>query len=260
MRWQRVKTIAWYAYYHATHSMETWVDLVWFPMTNIILFGFFISYFFKVETSQITGILLGLMFWEALRVMQYSIGVGLMWDIWSKNFTTLFVSPLTLREYLTGQAVAGFFKAVVVMAILGGMCWLFFDFSPLLIAAGFPFYMALVALFGLSTALLILAMIFRFGTDVQSLSWSLIYLYQPISAVVYPLEALPPSVRWLSYGSPLTFMMEAVRFELATGRVAWLYLWQSLLVNVIYLVLSILIFRMTVNWAKSSGSFARMEM
>ncbi len=260
MRWHRVSTTALYAWFHTTHSMETWVDLVWFPLTNILMFGFFLNFFLALEPAEATAIITGLIFWEVMRVLQYSISVGMMWDVWSKSFSTLFVSPLTMPEFIAGQTIGGVMKAAFVFALLSFLAWILFGLNPFGLGMMLVPYTLMLILFGVSMGLFVLGMIVRFGTDIQSLSWSLIYLYQPISAVIYPLEALPPSVRWVAYASPMTYVMEAVRAQLSTGRLAWDLLAMSLIVNMIYLVLTTALFAWAIKWSKQTGAFARLEM
>ncbi len=260
MRWHRVSTITLYAWYHARHSMETWVDLVWFPLINIVLFGFFLNFFLNLQPVETTAIIIGLIFWEVMRVIQYSISVGMMWDVWSKSFSTLFVSPLSMPEFIIGQTLGGVTKAIFVFGLLSVLAWRLFGLNAFVLGAMLVPYVLLLILFGVSMGLFVLGMIVRFGTDIQSLSWSMIYLYQPISAVIYPLQALPESVRWLAYISPMTYVMEAVRVQLATGRVAGDLLAMSLVVNLVYLGATAALFAWAVKWSKQTGAFARLEM
>ncbi len=261
MNLQRVKATILYAWYHLTHSLETWVDLVWFPLVEIVVFGLFSQFFDSADGNITQVVLMGLIFWEIVRLVQYSITVGIMWDVWSSSFSTLFVSPLSIGEFITGQAIAGIGKSIFVFILLSLLSLAAFGFTPLQLSLlGLVAYWFLLSLFSISAGIFVFALILRFGTDIQALSWSLIYLYQPISAVIYPVSALPEGIRWLASISPITPVMESARHELATGAIRWDWLLTSLLINMLYFAGAVLLYRITLSWSKRTGAFARMEM
>lgn len=200
------------------------------------------------------------MLWEVVRVVQYSITIGIMWDIWSNSFTTLFVGPLQMKELVIGHAISGMAKAVFVFTVLNLFSLLLFGFTPLTIGVSILLYFGLLTWFSVTAGIFVFGLILRFGTDIQSFSWSLIFLFQPLSAVFYPVEALPVAVRWLAYGSPVTYAMQAFRHQLSTGQIDWHLIGVSALVNAIYFGSTILFFKTMLSHAKKTGAFARMEM
>lgn len=260
LSWQRIKTILLYSWFHVTHSVETWVDLVWFPFIEILTFGFFAAFLSGDSDSASQLILSGVILWEVVRIVQYSITIGIMWDIWSNSFTTLFVGPLQMKELILGHALSGMAKALAVFAFLNVCSVLFFGFTPLIIGPSILIYFLLLAWFSALAGVFVFALILRYGTDIQSFSWSLIFLFQPLSAVFYPLAALPESVRWLAYASPVTYAMEAFRYQMSTGQLQWHNLGMSLAVNSIYTVVVLWHFNLMYRYARRTGAFARMEM
>jgi ABC-2 type transport system permease protein len=260
LNWQRVKTIILYSWYHVTHSIETWVDLVWFPFIEIMTFGFFGSFLSGDSATAAQLVLSGVVLWEVVRIVQYSITIGIMWDIWSNSFSTLFVGPLQMKELIVGHALSGLLKALVVFVFLNICSVLFFGFTPLVIGPSILIYFLLLTWFSALAGIFVFALILRYGTDIQSFSWSLIFLFQPLSAVFYPLTALPESIRWLAYASPVTYAMEAFRHQLSTGQLAWHNLGLSVLVNALYTIVILWHFNRMYHFSRRTGAFARMEM
>lgn len=258
--WQRINTIVKYAWFHLNHSMETWVDLIWSPIIQIVLFGLIAS-FFQSASHQFSNVLMmGFIAWQVVSISQYSITVGVMWDVWSHNFSSLFVTPLNMRELIAGQALFGVVKAFGIVIILALIAFLFFDFNILQLSFMLPIYFAPLSIFGFSIGIFITALILRFGTDIQSLSWSLIYVFQPISAIFFPVEALPQQVRWIAYISPITFSMEAARNQLNTGRIDWTFVAISFAIASLYLLICSFFLALLKKQAQKSGAFARMEV
>lgn len=261
MNIRRIKAVLMYSWFHLTHSLETWVDLVWFPFIEIIVFGLLAYYIGDTHQEVANMLIMGLVFWEVIRVIQYSITINIMWDIWSSSFSTLFVSPLQVKELIIGQAISGILKSIFIYVFLGLICLGLYGFNVFSIGWMFFVYLGGLALFGISAGVFIFGLIVRFGTDIQSLSWSLIFLFQPISAVVYPVEALPIQVRWLAYFSPVTYVMEALRQQVfGTGQLNWQYIGMAYGIGSIYVILSGLFTWWSYTWAKRTGAFARLEM
>ncbi len=93
MNIQRIKTILIHTWYHFTHSMESWVDLLWNPVVQILVFAF-IGKSLTAGSDQIVAqnMVLGMIFWNIIWIGQYAIALGALWEIWSASFNTMFVT------------------------------------------------------------------------------------------------------------------------------------------------------------------------
>ena len=103
----------------------------------------------------------------------------------------LFASPLTPAEFLASTIAMSIFKVSCVSLVMGICAWLFYGYNVLVM--GFwllPFVLNLV-ITGWIIGVLTTSLIMRFGQEAEILAWSLVFLFQPISCVFYPLEVLP---------------------------------------------------------------------
>ncbi len=258
MKWHRIQTILLHSYYHATHSKETWIDLFWMTAIQFAIFGFITQFLAKTTPHFDMFLLLGFLLWEIVRIGQYCVTVSILWEVWSRSLSNLFISPLTMGEMMTGQAIAGVIKTLIVIGFLSILSTFAFHFSILDLGPILIFYIVLLLFFSYAAGLFITGLILRFGTDLQSLAWGLIYLYEPFSAVFYPIEALPPQIRWLCYLSPITYIIESARTQLSTGHVLVNYLVISALLTSAYFGLSILFLNTMYKWSRKTGAFARL--
>jgi ABC-2 type transport system permease protein len=71
------------------------------------------------------------------------------------------------------------------------MCaWVFYDYNVLVIGLWLlPFVINLVVT-GWAIGVFTTALIMRFGQEAEVLAWSMVFLFQPISCVIYPLDVL----------------------------------------------------------------------
>jgi ABC-2 type transport system permease protein len=98
-----------------------------------------------------------------------------------------------------------------------------------------------------------------FGTRIQALAWGLIFLFQPVSAAFFPVEILPPFLKVVAYALPITYVFEAARKALEDSSVDWQLFLISFVLNVIYFLGSLWIFKKMFERSKETGQFARNE-
>src|SRR6266851_30828 len=115
MSLERVWAILLQELYITRRSLEVIMDLPFFSIVSIVIFGF-VSLFLTsaVDATAARYLLLGMLLWEIVRVTQYSTSVGVLWNIWSRNLSNMFVAPLSVPEYLLGQILSGFVKAALI--------------------------------------------------------------------------------------------------------------------------------------------------
>ncbi len=261
MSWKRIKTVLLYSWYHLIHSVETWADVIWYPFIQILVFGMIAMYFAAGGEGGSKGehIILGLLLWQLVAVGQYSVSLGMLWDVWSQSFSTLFITPLKMREFMVGQILVSGAKAVTVFllgAVLG--IW-FYKFNIFVLDWWLVLYFINLMMFAWSSGMFILGLIFRFGVTIQSFGWSLIYLVQPLGAVFYPVSVLPAGIRWISYMFPVTYVFEAARRQLDSGVVDINLIIMAVLMNLVYFVLNVLFMKKMFSRARITGEFVRME-
>ena|SRR5258708_1084716 len=259
MKWHRIRTMLLHSYFHMMHSMETWIGLFWSSTIQFILFAL-IGKVVGQQNEAVAGyLLLGFFFWEIIRIAQYSVTLSILWEVWSKSLSSMFVSPLILPELMIAQMISAAFKTILVVTLLGAISAFGFHFSLLAFGPMLIVYSALLLFFAFATGLFLMGLIFRFGLEIQSFAWGLVYVLQPISAVFYPVEALPVQIRWLSYISPITYVMETARHQLQTGEIQWSALGISLLLTILSFIGGAAFLTSMFRWAKRTGAFARLE-
>jgi ABC-2 type transport system permease protein len=259
LSWLRIRAVLIHSYYHGMHSKETWIDLFWFTSVQFVIFGFLASVLSGHDPVLAQGLLLGFFFWEIVRIGQYCITVSVLWEVWSHSLSNMFTTPLTMNEMMVGQVIAGVIKTTLVMIVLGAISVLSFHFSLLMFGPLLFVYAFLLLAFSFAAGLFLTGLILRFGTDMQSLAWGLIYIFQPLSAVFYPVSVLPIQVRWLAYVSPITYVMEAARSQLQSGVIKWDYIGYSLLLTVGYALVSQWYLQKMFRWSRQTGAFASRQ-
>lgn len=259
---RRLKGILLQEMFVLRRSGEVIADIIIFPFTNVVVFGFLSLYLSTENPLAGHTVIFGMLLWNVIWIIEYSITLGSLWNIWTRNLTNLFIAPLALREYILAHALSGILKSIVVLGLSALLSVWIFNFN--IFSVGFlPLLLIMVnfSLFAYALGVFILGLIFRFGLRIQAAAWSAVGLFQPLCAALYPLDVLPTALQYIALAFPATHTFEAARFALATGGdVAWMQFGIAFAQNIVYAILCTWGFVTMYNHSRNSGQFARNEV
>lgn len=258
---KRIAAILRQEYYLLIHRLEIIVDLFWFSVLGVITFGFISNFLTQGQNEQAANyILAGLILWEVIRVGQYSLSVGPLWNIWSGNLTNLFRTPLSIWEYILALIISATLKCLLVLSINLFFVLIFFKFN--LLALGLPvliFSFINLSIFAWSLGIMILGFIFLFGTRIQALSWGFVFVIQPLTAVFFPVSILPAFLQKIAYMLPSTYIFEGSRAILAGQTYPIFNYIISFSQNILYFTLALVFFRVMYQRSRQTGQFAKND-
>lgn len=248
-------------YFITKRSLEVIIDLFFFSSITIVVFGF-VSKFLAGDNNDTAAyyLIVGLALWEVVRVGQYSVTVAVLWNVWSRNLSNLYVSPLSSVEYLGSLMITALLKSLIVLILVGIIMRLAFGFDLLEIGIiNLALHFLNLTIFSWSMGIFILGLIYRFGTRIQALSWGLIFLFQPLSAAFFPLSVLPEPLQKIAKFVPTSYVFESARKNLENQKVDWGNFAVALVINILYFAGSVLFFYILFKKSKQTGQFARNE-
>lgn len=258
---KRILAIIYQEIFITMHSMESINDIFLIAVINFLLFGFLSTYLVGSRNPIVAQyLLLGMVLWEIIRIVQYSISVHTMWNIWSRNLSNLFVSPLSEVEFFAASTISAVIKGLLVTFLASIAAIFIFHFN--IYKIGIPnllLYALNLILFAFATGLVIVGCVFKFGTKIQALSWSVIPILQPLTANFYPLSILPNWIQKIALCIPVTYVFEGARRNLIDPTIQWNNILIALLENIIYITLAVILFRWFAKSSKTTGQFARNE-
>jgi ABC-2 type transport system permease protein len=262
MKPHRIKAVMLRHAYEVCHNANHITYMVYWPVVNIVVWGFFTLYLRhgdRLQPGVISCLLGAVILWGLFNAFQRDMAVGFLEELWSRNLVSLFASPLSVTEYLTGLLIITLAKAMVGLLVESLIAWLFYYYNifpmlPKLI----PFILNL-ALFALTMGIVITGLIFRYTTKFQAMAWSFAGILMPLSCVFYPLSALPSVLRPVASILPTTHSFEGMREAIEKGGFSNLHFSCGFGLNMIYLMLAILFFRSMFEAARSRGLLVKME-
>jgi ABC-2 type transport system permease protein len=261
MKIKRISAILLQEFFITIHSVEVIMDIFFFPLANIVVFGI-LSLYLGGSRPSIAGqhLLLGMLLWQIIWIVEYSVAVGSLWNIWARNLSNMFIAPLMVREYILAQTLSGTMKACMMLLIGSVLSSLAFNFTILSIGI-LPLILAFInfTFFAFAIGIAMLGLIFRYGTRIQAFAWGVIPILQPLSAAFYPLNVMPPPLQFIAYLFPPTYTFEAARYSLIHHTVNWQLFGTSFAENIFYCTACILFFSKMFKKSRDTGQFARNE-
>jgi ABC-2 type transport system permease protein len=262
MKWHRINALLIRNLYLYKRSLPRLMDIFFWPVMDLLLWGFLTMYLNKLElgTPNLVAFLLGgIVFWGFLHASQESVSVAFLEEVWEKNFLNIFVTPLRLSEFLASTMLVGVVRLALVGTVMGAVALSLYQFNILQFGVHFIPFTLSILLFGWIVGIFITAVIFRFGTAAQVLAFGVLFLVQPFCAVFYPVSALPEAIQWISWLLPPTYVFEGMRAVIQTGTLPAVTLGAALLANGIYLVLVLWFFYRMFARVKEKGLLLKLD-
>lgn len=262
MRFHRVSALFLRHMYLYRRSLPRLMEIFYWPFLDLLVWGFVSLYLARMGGEGLPNFVaffLGaLILWDILFRSQQGISVSFLEDVWSRNLLNLFVSPLRPIEYILSLMLVSAFKIVLVGVVLAVLAWLFYSFNVFIIGVSLiPFVLSLVAL-GWAIGIITTSLILRFGQQAEVLAWGIAFLFQPVSAVFYPVSVLPPFLQAIAKCVPASHVFEGMRAVLTDGAFPLEKLAGAFGLNAVYLVASFLFFYRVFRTVRKKGLLAKI--
>jgi len=247
--------------YTWSRSLERLSEVFWFPLMDLFVWGFFTLYLSSGSMGLVNPVLLilsGLILWTVVYRSQYEISLSLAEEIWSQNLLNLFASPLSIWEFISATVLLSMVKLTVVLTLMSLMAFVLYSYNALSLGLFAIPFVAILAVFGFLMGVFINGLILRFGKDAQALAWTAVFAVQPFSCIFYPLSILPSWAQKISLLLPSTYVFEGMRSLIITGHLPIFYLLMGIILDLFYLVLTLIFFKNMFEKAKELGLLSRL--
>ena len=237
------------------------LDLIYWPSIQIILWGF-ISKFFSAYSdyfNNTVGIILTCaILYDFLFRSSISFNMLFLEEIWSRNFTNLFIAPMKISEIIVSlvftalvRTLIGLVPAILITSPLFGIS---------ILNLGIPLFFLFLSLyiFGITLGLFVSSGLIRFGPSFENIAWSSLFLLAPLGCIYYPIEILPSFLQILAKGLPLVYIFDETRNILINNYVNVENILFAFYLNIIYLFVGISLFYFSFSKARKKGSLINM--
>ena len=261
MSFNKIYALALRHLYLISNSLPRIIDLVYWPTVQIFLWGF-ISKFFTLNSdyySNTVGIILtAAILYDFLFRASISFNMMFLEEIWSRNFTNLFIAPIKINEIITSLSLTAILRTLIGLVPAAILAIPLFGVS--IFKLGLPLFYLLIGLylFGISLGLLVTSGLLRFGPSFENIAWASLFFLAPLGCIYYPIEILPNSLQIIAKGLPLVHIFEEMRNILLNGTVNYLEIIKSISLSVVYFIFGVIIFYISYFGARVRGTLINM--
>ena len=244
-------------FYLITRSFPRILDLIYWPTIQILLWGF-ISKFFSTYSdyyNNTVGVILTCaILYDFLFRSSISFNMLFLEEIWSRNFTNLFIAPMRISEIITSLVITALIRTL--LGLIPAILLTSPIFGISILDLGVPLFFLFLSLyiFGITLGLFVSAGLLRFGPSFENIAWSSLFLLAPLGCIYYPIETLPQFFQDLAKALPLVYIFEEARNILVNQSFNYESIFQAFYLNIIYLVVGISLFYYSFSQARKKGS------
>ncbi|MCE5318150.1 MAG: ABC transporter permease [Parachlamydia sp.] len=256
----RVKGIFFRYYYNMVKGLHQLSDLFYWPLVDILLWGLTSIWIQKQSHVPDLPLILmtALIFWQVAWRGSIDISVNLLQEFWTRNLVNLFSTPLKISEWIAGVLLLCICKLAITIAFGALMVYLLYALNIFAVGWAFLPFAALLLMFGWTLGFLASGVIIYWGHQMEMIAWMIAFIFAPFSAVFYPVDTLPEWAQMISWCLPTTYVFEGMRLVLNGAPFPLAYAEASLILNIIFLGLSLLFFKWMFDKSRIKG-LARLE-
>ena len=231
-------------------------ETFWWPIIELVIWGF-VTVYLRSQTGaapDATSFFLGgVILWSIVNKSQLDIGMTFLQEAWDRNLLNVFASPITRWEFLAATLLLGLIKVVMSVIAVGVLAIILYAFNIFDLGWYLIPFMVNLLIMGWWIGIFINGIIIRYGYRVQSFAWTLVFVFQPVSAVFYPVSVLPPFLQVIARLTPASYTFEGMRNAIMNGTLNTEFIIIGAGLNLIYLVLALLFYSHMFNEAQKNG-------
>ena len=261
MNWNKIYALSLRHIYLIKGSFPRILDLIYWPTIQIFLWGF-ISKFFTLNSTyyeNTVGIILSAaILYDFLFRSSISYNMMFLEEIWSRNFTNLFIAPIKISEIIAALTFTAIFRTLIGLIPAALLAIPLFGVSIFKIGIPLIFLLVSLYIFGVTLGLLVTSGLIRFGPSFENIAWASLFFLAPLGCIYYPIDILPEWLQIIAKFLPLVHLFEEMRNILINDLINYYAVLKACIISFIYFIAGIIIFYFSYRGAKERGTLINM--
>jgi ABC-2 type transport system permease protein len=248
-------------WYLLRHSWPRLLDLVYWPMVQMLMWGFLQLYLVEEAgfLAQAGGVFIGaVLLWDILFRGQIGFSVSFLEEVWSRNLANLLMTPLRISEFVAALMVMSVIRLFIGLIPVSLMAIAFFGFNLWGLGLAVAAFFANLIITSWAIGLVVCGLILWKGLGAEGLAWSIAFILLPLACVYYPVAVLPEWLQWVSLSLPPTHVFEGLRALILESRFEAGAMVTAALLNAVYFAAAAAAFAWLVRKARVSGSLLQI--
>jgi ABC-2 type transport system permease protein len=190
------------------------LDLIYWPTVQMLMWGFLQMYVAQNAGffARAGGVFIGsVLLWDMLFRGQLGFSISFLEEMWSRNLANIMMSPLRPVEFICALMIMSVVRLAIGMVPVTLLAVAFFGFNLWSLGLALAAFFANLMLTGWSVGIFVAGLLLRNGMGAESLAWTIMFLFLPLTCVYYPVTVLPVWLQYVAWSLPPTYVFEGMR-------------------------------------------------
>jgi ABC-2 type transport system permease protein len=258
---RRVAAMVLRHFYLLRSSWPRLLEIVYWPTVQMTMWGFLqigIAPQAGVLAQAASTFLAAFLLWDILFRGQLGFSMSFLEEMWSRNMPNLMISPLRPFEFVLQLIVMGTVRMAIGLVPVTFLAIWFFGFNFWSLGLALVAFFANLLLTSWAVGMFCSGLVLRNGLGAEGLTWSLMFIFLPLTCVYYPVSTLPAWLQPIAWALPPTSVFEGMRALMLeqtfrTDLMVWAFA-----LNVLWIIAASFAFTMLLNAARRAGSLIQV--
>jgi ABC-2 type transport system permease protein len=190
------------------------LDLVYWPTVQMLMWGFLQLYVSQNDGffARAGGVFIGsVLLWDILFRGQLGFSVSFLEEMYARNLGNIMMSPLRPVEFVVSLMIMSLVRLTIGMVPVTFLAIAFFGFNLWSLGLALAVFFLNLILTSWSIGIFVSGLLLRNGMGAESLAWTIMFLFLPLTCVYYPVAVLPGWLRYVAWALPPTYVFEGMR-------------------------------------------------
>jgi ABC-2 type transport system permease protein len=162
--------------------------------------------------ARASGVFIGaVLLWDILFRGQLGFSISFLEEMYARNLGNLMMSPLRPAEFVLALMIMSMVRLAIGMVPVTLLAILFFGFNLWSLGLALAVFFVNLILTSWSIGIFVAGLLLRNGMGAESLAWTIMFLFLPLTCVYYPVAVLPEALQYVAWSLPPTYVFEGMR-------------------------------------------------
>jgi ABC-2 type transport system permease protein len=190
------------------------LDLIYWPTVQMLMWGFLQLYVAQNAGffARAGGVFIGsVLLWDILFRGQLGFSISFLEEMWSHNLANIMMSPLRPVEFISALMIMSIVRLSIGLVPVTLLAVAFFGFNLWSLGLALAAFFVNLILTSWAIGILVSGLLLRNGMGAESLAWTIMFLFLPLTCVYYPVTVLPHWLQYVAWALPPTYVFEGMR-------------------------------------------------
>jgi ABC-2 type transport system permease protein len=233
------------------------LDLIYWPTVQMLMWGFLQMYVAQNAGffARAGGVFIGsVLLWDILFRGQLGFSISFLEEMYARNLANIMMSPLRPIEFMAALMAMSIVRLSIGLVPVTFLAIAFFGFNLWALGIALAAFFVNLILTSWSIGIFVAGLLLRNGLGAESMAWTIMFLFLPLTCVYYPVTVLPEWLQYVAWALPPTYVFEGMRALLIDRVFRGDLMLQALGLNVVLFAAASTAFMLLLRSARDQGT------